>query len=81
MNCMVAGHTDNQRVSNPETIEAGHQDNWYLSAHRAITVAAELRERQRERAAAGGAWLCRSASDRQQHDCEPAGSRIAGWKC
>ncbi len=41
---MVAGHTDNQRVSNPNTIKAGHLDNWYLSAHRAIAVAAELRK-------------------------------------
>jgi chemotaxis protein MotB len=40
---LVAGHTDNQRVSNPNTIKAGHLDNWYLSSHRAITVAAELR--------------------------------------
>src|SRR4051812_7102353 len=40
---LVAGHTDNQRVQNPETIKHGHLDNWYLSAHRAITVAAELR--------------------------------------
>ena len=40
---LVAGHTDNQRVSNPETIKHGHLDNWYLSSHRAITVAAELR--------------------------------------
>lgn len=40
---MVAGHTDNQQVRNPETIKHGHLDNWYLSAHRAITVAAELR--------------------------------------
>jgi len=36
-----AGHTDNQRVSNPMTIKAGNHDNWYLSAHRAIAVAAE----------------------------------------
>ncbi len=41
---LVAGHTDNQRVSNPNTIKAGHLDNWYLSSHRAITVAAELRK-------------------------------------
>jgi chemotaxis protein MotB len=40
---LVAGHTDNSRVSNPATISAGHKDNWYLSAHRAITVAGELR--------------------------------------
>jgi len=39
---MVAGHTDNQRVSNPRTISAGHKDNWYLSSHRAIGVANEL---------------------------------------
>src|SRR5687767_4150979 len=35
---MVAGHTDNTRVVNPATIQAGHKDNWYLSAHRAIAV-------------------------------------------
>ena len=39
---MVAGHTDNQRVSNPHTIAAGNKDNWYLSAHRAITVGDKL---------------------------------------
>ena len=35
---MVAGHTDSTRVTRPETIAAGHKDNWYLSAHRAISV-------------------------------------------
>jgi chemotaxis protein MotB len=39
---MVAGHTDNQRVTRQTTIDAGNFDNWYLSAHRAISVAAEL---------------------------------------
>lgn len=39
---MVAGHTDNQRVTRQSTIDAGNFDNWYLSAHRAIAVAAEL---------------------------------------
>jgi chemotaxis protein MotB len=39
---MVAGHTDNTRVINPATIAAGHKDNWYLSAHRAIGVAQQL---------------------------------------
>ena len=39
---LVAGHTDNVRVSNPATISAGHKDNWYLSAHRAISVGKEL---------------------------------------
>jgi chemotaxis protein MotB len=39
---MVAGHTDNTRVVNPNTLRAGHLDNWYLSAHRAITVSKEL---------------------------------------
>ncbi len=35
----VAGHTDNQAVRHQATIAAGHKDNWYLSAHRAISVA------------------------------------------
>lgn len=35
---MVAGHTDDTRVVNPETIKKGHLNNWYLSAHRAISV-------------------------------------------
>jgi chemotaxis protein MotB len=39
---MVAGHTDNTRVVNPQTIAAGHKDNWYLSAHRAISVGSAL---------------------------------------
>lgn len=39
---MVAGHTDNRRVTNQKTIDAGNFDNWYLSSHRAIAVAAEL---------------------------------------
>src|SRR5437762_3930509 len=39
---MVAGHTDNTRLVNPTTVRAGHLDNWYLSAHRAITVSKEL---------------------------------------
>lgn len=39
---MVAGHTDNTPVSNPETIRKGHHNNWYLSAHRAISVGTEL---------------------------------------
>jgi chemotaxis protein MotB len=38
----VAGHTDNVPVTNPKTIAAGHLDNWYLSAHRAISVAKAL---------------------------------------
>jgi chemotaxis protein MotB len=39
---MVAGHTDNTNVVNPATIQAGHKNNWYLSAHRAISVANTL---------------------------------------
>jgi chemotaxis protein MotB len=39
---MVVGHTDSQPVSNPATVKAGHLDNWYLSAHRAISVSKEL---------------------------------------
>ncbi|HUB24379.1 MAG TPA: OmpA family protein [Tepidisphaeraceae bacterium] len=38
----VAGHTDNVPVTNPETKRRGHLDNWYLSAHRAISVGEEL---------------------------------------
>jgi len=41
---LIAGHTDNQKVSNPDTIKHGHIDNWYLSSHRAITVSQELRK-------------------------------------
>lgn len=39
---LIAGHTDNAPVHNSATILAGHKDNWYLSAHRAISVANEL---------------------------------------
>lgn len=39
---MIAGHTDNLRVVRKATIQAGHKDNWYLSAHRAIAVGQEL---------------------------------------
>lgn len=35
---MVAGHTDATPISKPSTIQAGHKDNWHLSAHRAIAV-------------------------------------------
>lgn len=41
---LVAGHTDNTKVVNPATIKAGHKDNWYLSAHRAIAVGEELQK-------------------------------------
>jgi chemotaxis protein MotB len=39
---VVAGHTDNRPVVSQRTRELGHFDNWYLSVHRAIAVAAEL---------------------------------------
>lgn len=39
---IVAGHTDNQKVVHEGTLRAGHKDNWYLSAHRAIEVSAAL---------------------------------------
>ena len=39
---LVAGHTDNVPVANPETKRRGHLDNWYLSAHRAIAVSEQL---------------------------------------
>ena len=34
---IIAGHTDDLPISQPET-KAKHPSNWYLSAHRAITV-------------------------------------------
>jgi chemotaxis protein MotB len=40
---MVVGHTDNVPVSHEATKAAGHKDNWYLSAHRAISVSEQLR--------------------------------------
>ena len=39
---MIAGHTDAVAVNRPETVKAGHKDNWYLSAHRAIAVGKAL---------------------------------------
>jgi chemotaxis protein MotB len=39
---LVVGHTDSARVASPQTIAAGHKDNWFLSAHRAIAVSHEL---------------------------------------
>ncbi len=39
---LVAGHTDNTPVVQRATIAEGHKDNWYLSAHRAISVSREL---------------------------------------
>ncbi len=35
---LIAGHTDSTPVSNPNTLAKGHKNNWYLSAHRAISV-------------------------------------------
>ena len=40
----VAGHTDNQQVRNEATIKKGHKDNWYLSAHRAISVSEAMQK-------------------------------------
>jgi chemotaxis protein MotB len=40
---MVCGHADNQKVSAP-TASRGHKDNWYLSAHRALSVAEALQK-------------------------------------
>jgi chemotaxis protein MotB len=34
---MIVGHTDNMRISRPET-RAQHPTNWHLSVHRAISV-------------------------------------------
>lgn len=33
----IAGHTDDQPISRPETLKR-HPTNWYLSAHRAVSV-------------------------------------------
>jgi chemotaxis protein MotB len=41
---MVAGHTDSVPVERAGTIKAGHRDNWYLSAHRAIAVGKSLQK-------------------------------------
>jgi chemotaxis protein MotB len=52
---LVAGHADNQPVS-AGTVSRGHKDNWYLSAHRALSVAEALRKQGvdgRKLAAAG----------------------------
>jgi len=35
---MIAGHTDSTPVQSAAVIKAGHEDNWFLSAHRAIAV-------------------------------------------
>lgn len=43
---LVAGHTDSTPVNNPATVHAGHKDNWYLSAHRALVVGKELMNSQ-----------------------------------
>jgi len=40
---IVAGHTDDLRISRPET-KAAHPTNWHLSAHRAISVVNTLIE-------------------------------------
>jgi len=39
---MIAGHTDSNKVTKASTIQAGNRDNWYLSAHRAISVGEQL---------------------------------------
>ncbi len=39
----IAGHTDNVPVESALTKSKGHKDNWYLSSHRAISVAETLR--------------------------------------
>jgi len=43
---MVAGHTDATPVQRAGTIKAGHLDNWYLSAHRAISVGKALQKHE-----------------------------------
>ena len=38
----IAGHTDNVPVESALAISKGHKDNWFLSSHRAISVAKAL---------------------------------------
>ncbi len=38
----IEGHTDNVKGFSANTIAKGHKDNWYLSSHRAISVAQGL---------------------------------------
>jgi chemotaxis protein MotB len=40
---MICGHADNQPVS-AGTVSRGHKDNWYLSSHRALSVAGALQK-------------------------------------
>jgi chemotaxis protein MotB len=40
---LVAGHADTQKVS-AGTMARGHKDNWYLSSHRALSVAEALQK-------------------------------------
>lgn len=40
---LVAGHADTQKVS-AGTMSRGHKDNWYLSSHRALSVAEALQK-------------------------------------
>ena len=63
---MVVGHTDSQPVSNPATVKAGHLDNWYLSAHRAISVSKELQRQSVSSAPDRGGRLRRPAPDRDR---------------
>ncbi len=67
---LVAGHTDNTPVVNPETIRKGHLDNWYLSAHRAISVSKELIADGVSPRRFGRGWICRSTPDRIQRQRE-----------
>jgi chemotaxis protein MotB len=41
LNILIAGHTDDQPVKKAST-KTRHPNNWYLSAHRAISVQNEL---------------------------------------
>ncbi len=38
---IIAGHTDDMRISRPATL-AAHPTNWHLSSHRAISVLSEM---------------------------------------
>ena len=71
---MVVGHTDNVPVSHDATKRAGHFDNWYLSAHRAISVSSQL---QKQGVSAGRVEVAGCADQRPiASNASEAGKRL-----
>jgi len=75
---VVAGHTDNTRVVNPETIRAGNLDNWYLSSHRAISVTESMIQDgvNAQRIGATGFADCRPAASNATSDGKAKNRRV-----